>query len=232
MEFGQMYRLLTATMIGLAAASAGVPAVAAPIVEAEIISGSATQTMTVAPGGGGSLVASHSFLAASQYMGIFVSFGSLVGPRSTELDLSALVQGNDRNNKTLTIELTETDVSVADLDTFSSGYDWFAHNTSTLAFDTYYDLADTPFGTSNALLTSTTTGKPPFPDFFNIGPVTSTRSLSTLFSLTEVFVLTPKSSTNLSLDGTLAVEAPEPTSLVILGGSLVALGLINRRRKH
>jgi hypothetical protein len=45
-------------------------------------------------------------------------------------------------------------------------------------------------------------------------------------------VLTPKSSTNLSLDGTLAVEAPEPTSLVILGGSLVALGLINRRRKH
>jgi hypothetical protein len=145
-------------------------------------------------------------------VGAFFGDGELID--LSNLETSSLAAG------TLTVELTETNLSAGTVATFLSKFTGTLTNISvTRTF--YLNTDNLAFGTEFTLGTTT------MAEAMNV----VTHSLSGQFSLTEVVqIVATGPGGSLSTDDNVFL-VPEPVSLSIFGSGLLALGALSRRRR-
>jgi hypothetical protein len=127
----------------------------------------------------------------------------------------------------LTISFTDTNFSLpfeSNVSTNLVGGTLAAPSGSEVAFQSYLDNSNSPFGTE-ILLSSFIFGPGAFSGSSSTGVTTNNP-----FSLTQVATLNFTGPGIVSFDAASHAAVPEPTSLVLLGSGMAGLGLLSRKR--
>jgi hypothetical protein len=136
------------------------------------------------------------------------------------LDLTSLDLATGTAGGTLTVSLSETNFTTTTAaKEFLSEISGIYSNSSAL-MSTYYDTTNTQFGTGSLLSSGLSD---------NQASLVSEPPISGPYSLTEILTITAGSNSLTSIDAAI-VDAPEPASLPLLAGALLALGLLGWRR--
>jgi hypothetical protein len=165
-------------------------------------------------------------LIVSQSIGNFTTTVDIGTATNTPaLDLSSVDVASSAGG-TLIITLsgnnfTSPDGAATWLSQFSGN---FSAGLATVTQQTYLDSSNTLLGTGTLLSTLTASSTP-----FSLSD-TATGTSGIPFALTEVLTITATGPVLLSLDASIA-EVPEPTSIALLGSSLIGV-CIAARRKH
>ena len=127
--------------------------------------------------------------------------------------------------ETLTVLLTETDLTLAQLNSaiISAGFPSVSGSTTT-SVRAFVDNGNAAFGMTTELF-----DLGPFAGTFNADGVTEISGITPLFSLTLEMVVTHVGGTNTSGSAQVTVLS-EPPVAAIMGLGLVAAGLLRRRR--
>ncbi|HEV7997594.1 MAG TPA: PEP-CTERM sorting domain-containing protein [Stellaceae bacterium] len=135
------------------------------------------------------------------------------------LDLTSLDLTTGTSGGTLTVSLTETNFTTTASKEFLSSITGIYSNSSA-QMTTYYDTANTQFGTGTLLSSGLSDNQA---SLVLLPPITGP------YSLTEILTITAGSNSLTSIDAAI-VDAPEPASLSLLGAALLALGMFGWRR--
>jgi len=136
------------------------------------------------------------------------------------LDLTSLDLTTGTSGGALTVSLTETNFTTTTTakEFLSSITGIYSNSSAQMA--TYYDTANTQFGTGTLLSSGLSDNQA---SLVLVPPITGP------YSLTEVLTITAGSNSLTSIDAAI-VDAPEPASLSLLGAALLALGMFGWRR--
>jgi hypothetical protein len=136
------------------------------------------------------------------------------------LDLTSLDLTTGTSGGTLTVSLTETNftTTTAAKEFLSSITGIYSNSSAQMT--TYYDTANTQFGTGTLLSSGLSDNQA---SLVLLPPITGP------YSLTEILTITAGSNSLTSIDAAI-VDAPEPASLSLLGAALLALGMFGWRR--
>lgn len=135
---------------------------------------------------------------------------------------------------TLLVEITDTDFSLNS----STGFGSFAasiggtlglSDSNTLNASYYYDPTNTEFGTGGTTFNTAFAGPGSFSQ--DLGPV-AVDGVNGPFSLTQAIMISMNAGDIISYDSDLMVQTPEPTSFLLFGSGLVALGYLARRKQQ
>lgn len=133
---------------------------------------------------------------------------------------------------TLTIKLTETGLTATTSSLpLTSAFTGILNGVSSETVTSYYDASNTAFGTANVLDTAT------FGGLSNNVTMSANENISNLsnpFSETEIIVANFSAGMD-TLNSSALIEAgtstPEPASCALIGGGLLGVALIRRRRR-
>jgi hypothetical protein len=136
-------------------------------------------------------------------------------------------------NHTLTIMLTETGLTATTSSLpLTSAFTGILSGVSSETVTSYYDASNAQFGTAHMLNTST------FTAMSNNSTQVSNENIANLsnpFSETEIMVATFSAGSMDSLNSSAVIQAgtstPEPASCALIGGGLLGVALIRRRRR-
>jgi hypothetical protein len=137
------------------------------------------------------------------------------------LDLTSLDLTTGTAGGTLTVSLTETGfTTTTQAQEFLSDITGVYTN-SNATMSTYFDTADTPFGTGTLLASGLLDNQQ---SLASVPPITGP------YSLTEIVTVTAGANALASIDAGI-VDTPEPGTLPLLGAGLAALAMLGLRRK-